>query len=401
MPRPRSEVPTYRHHKPSGQAVCTVNLSNGQRKDLYLGVWESVQSKAAYTRVVATVAANRGIYPTRDSDVSINEALVRYIHHVDSYYRDPDGKPSRSVKNIKAAVSYLTRLFGMTNLADFTPSALETIRYLMIQEGKARKTINKTAVLIRQFFRWAVAKQLVSPAVLESLKALPALAPGRSGAKEGKPREPADPKAVEWTLPYLPPAVRAIVQLLRLTGARPSEILTLRPCDIDRTRDVWSYRVESHKTAWRGRSRTIHFGPAAQAVLLPWLTDVAPDGYVLSPVRSEGMRNIQRSEKRETPRWPSHLARNQKKRIAHRRRPPSNRYTVNTLALAVRRACDAAGVAPWTCYQLRHLKAVELRQKYGLEHVRAVLGQTFMSMSDHYSRKADDALASKAAAEDG
>jgi integrase len=59
------------------------------------------------------------------------------------------------------------------------------------------------------------------------------------------------------------------------------------------------------------------------------------------------------------------------------------------------------GVAPFTPYQLRHLKAVELRERYGLEYVRAVLGHSFQAMSDHYSKAADATLASRAAAEAG
>jgi hypothetical protein len=58
-------------------------------------------------------------------------------------------------------------------------------------------------------------------------------------------------------------------------------------------------------------------------------------------------------------------------------------------------------VTPWTPYQLRHLRAVELRERYGLETVRAVLGQSFMAMSDHYSKAADATLAGRAAAEIG
>jgi integrase len=60
-----------------------------------------------------------------------------------------------------------------------------------------------------------------------------------------------------------------------------------------------------------------------------------------------------------------------------------------------------AEVTPFTPYQLRHLKATELREQYGLEYVRAVLGHSFAGMSDHYSRAADKVLAAKAAAEVG
>ena len=53
----------------------------------------------------------------------------------------------------------------------------------------------------------------------------------------------------------------------------------------------------------------------------------------------------------------------------------------------------------WHPNQLRHLVAVELRERFGLEVVRATLGHSFEAMSDHHSKAADSILASKAALE--
>jgi integrase len=90
-----------------------------------------------------------------------------------------------------------------------------------------------------------------------------------------------------------------------------------------------------------------------------------------------------------------------KRKGAARKRAPRDYYTHLALSCAVRRACITAKVTPFTPYQLRHLKATELRERYGLEHVRAVLGHSFQAMSDHYSKAADKALAAKVAAEAG
>ena len=134
-----------------------------------MGPWKSAASKAEYGRVVAVVAANGGIYPSSADDLSVDEALVQYTKHITAYYLDPDGRPSRSVENIKSVLGYLTRLFGETNLADFGPPQLKTIRNVMIAEGKARRSINMAAVLVRQFFRWCVSEQLVAKRALRSL----------------------------------------------------------------------------------------------------------------------------------------------------------------------------------------------------------------------------------------
>jgi integrase len=200
-------------------------------------------------------------------------------------------------------------------------------------------------------------------------------------------------------LPLLTPAVAAVVQLLRLTGARPSEILTLRPCDLDRTADVWKYTPARHKSSWRGKSRVVFIGPEARGVLAPWLDKTpTPDAYVFSPARAEEDRNAERTASRKTPRWPSHMARNAAKRKGTRRkRPHGDYYTHLRLSCALRRACLKAKVKPFTPYQLRHLKAAELRERFGLEYVRAILGHSFAAMSDHYSKAADAKLGTKAA----
>ena len=52
MLRPRNQIPTYRLHKQSGQAVVIVNL-NGVRKDILLGKYGTPESKVEYERVIA------------------------------------------------------------------------------------------------------------------------------------------------------------------------------------------------------------------------------------------------------------------------------------------------------------------------------------------------------------
>ena len=47
MPKLLHTSPSYRHHKPSGQAVVTLN-----GLDHYLGPWKSKASKAEYDRLI-------------------------------------------------------------------------------------------------------------------------------------------------------------------------------------------------------------------------------------------------------------------------------------------------------------------------------------------------------------
>ncbi|HTK73829.1 MAG TPA: site-specific integrase, partial [Gemmataceae bacterium] len=53
MPRRPNPVPTYRLHKSSGQAIVTLRDQVGNRRDFYLGPYDSPESKTEYNRVLA------------------------------------------------------------------------------------------------------------------------------------------------------------------------------------------------------------------------------------------------------------------------------------------------------------------------------------------------------------
>src|SRR5579872_56647 len=61
--------------------------------------------------------------------------------------------------------------------------------------------------------------------------------------------------------------VRGLVKFQWLTGCRPGEACRLRRCDIEMGGTVWLYKPKKHKTAWRGKSRTVVIGPKAQELL--------------------------------------------------------------------------------------------------------------------------------------
>src|SRR5215217_3150172 len=84
-------------------------------------------------------------------------------------------------------------------------------------------------------------------------------------------RQPLPPRSAAGTWPNsipmssdlpgeeaLPPPVAAMVELQLLTGARPQEVMTLRPADVhDRGTGVWHYVPRAHKTEHHGRGRVV------------------------------------------------------------------------------------------------------------------------------------------------
>src|SRR4051812_39162345 len=71
-------TPKYRHHKPSGQAVVTLD-----GKDFYLGRHGSPESRAEYDRMIAEWLSNGRRLTVASSDtgadLSVNEMLLAYL----------------------------------------------------------------------------------------------------------------------------------------------------------------------------------------------------------------------------------------------------------------------------------------------------------------------------------
>jgi hypothetical protein len=193
------QAPSYRLHKPSGQAVVTLN-----GKDCYLGAWNSDDSRNEYDRLIAEwLTHGRQLPPTKCSDklISIAELVAAYSEHSESYYRHPDGSPTSEFSNIRLALRPLRKLYGHTPAANFDCVALETVRAFMIEMGRCRNRINKDVARVKRLFRWGATKKLVPAAVFHELGTIEGLRAGRSAARETSPIRPVDDAVVAATLP--------------------------------------------------------------------------------------------------------------------------------------------------------------------------------------------------------
>lgn len=398
MARPRS-IPTYRRHRQSGQAVVTLtDQLSGRRKDVLLGTYGSRASKEEYGRIIQQWEASKGrLLDQPAPDLTINELILSFVEqHVATHYRDADGKPTSEQSEFKGALKPLRELFGRERAAEFGPLKLKAVRGRMVNLGWSRRTVNQRSWRVKKMFRWAVENELIPPSVFHGLQAVAGLQLGRTPAPESAPILPVPAEHVDAILPFLPPTVHAMVKLQRLTGMRPGEVVILRPCDIDRSGTIWLYRPKRHKNTWRGKERIIALGPRAKLLLLPFLNR-DPEAYCFQPLEAMRHRWQERRQERRTKVQPSQLNR----RVAKPKRKPGECYDTQTYGRAIRRACVLANVPVWAPNQLRHLVAVELRERFGLEVTRAMLGHSFKAMSDHYSKTADAALAGQAAAEVG
>jgi site-specific recombinase XerD len=313
-------------------------------------------------------------------------------------------------------------LYGPTAAADFDSLALEVMRVQMIRAGLCRNRINKDVSRIKRVFSWAASKKLVPVTVYQLLTTVKGLRAGRSHAKETPKVKPVADQAVEATLPHLSPQVMAMVQLERLTGMRPGEVIVMRGIDLEMAGKVWVYRPGSdcgphgsHKTAYRGQDRFILIGPKGQEVLRPWLRLNLTE-YLFQPKEARAQWEAAKRAARKTPIY-RHVAKKQRKK--NPKKSPGERYSVSSYDNAVAKACEDAFPPPdplakrgdetrkewqgrltveqkealrewrrshrWHPNQLRHAKATEIRSEAGLDAARAVLGHRSPAVTEVYA----------------
>ena len=223
---------------------------------------------------------------------------------------------------------------------------------------------------------------MIPPSVFHGLQSVPGLRKGRSPAREPGPVTPVPDNVVQVTLSRLSVVVADMVRFQRLTGCRPGEVCDMRPCDIDRSEDVWSYRPESHKTEHHGKERIIFIGPKAQEIIRPYLLRQS-DHYCFIPSESEKKRHAEMRANRRSPVQPSQ--RNRRK--PRPKRYPGGCYCANSYRRAIHRACDLAGVERWSPNRLRHTAATEIRRQFGIEASQVVLGHSDVNVTQVYAER--------------
>jgi integrase len=370
-------------------------------RDIYLGQYGSPQSRAEYDRLLAEWLSNgrRLPAPMAESDLTVNELILAYLRHADSYYVK-NGKPTSEPACIRASVRPLRQLYGDTLARDFGPLQLKAVRQAMVDANNCRNVVNKRTSRIVRIVKWAVSEGMIPPSVHHGLRAVDGLRRGRCGVRESEPVRPVPDAFVNAIKPYVSRQVWAMVELQRLTGMRPGEVCAMRTIDIDTSGRVWTYTPERHKTEHHGRERRIYLGPSAQSILRLWLrTELRT--YLFSPAEAMAERRAEMRERRKTRVQPSQQNR-AKSRPAKR---PGDAYTVESYRRAIvygikrvneeRARRGEPEIPSWHPHRLRHSAATRLRREFGLNVARAVLGHSSPVVTEVYA-ELDGAKAAEA-----
>ena len=375
MPAKKSRQPAYCHHKPTGQAYVRLN-----GRMIYLGGYDSPQSRAEYDRAIAEWLAH-GRQLSESNDLTVSEIAAAYWTHAEGYYTK-NGSATSEQDNIRCALRPLRALYGGTLADDFGPGALRTVRQALVDKGNARTYINAQVNRIRRMFKWGVEHELVDPKILQGLQAVVGLRRGRLSVRESAPVTPVPRENVQAVEVFVSRQVWAMIRLQQLTGMRPGEVFIMAGRDIDMTRDVWLYRPMRHKTEHHGHERVVELGPRAQEVIRPFLRPNMTR-CLFSPVDAMAESRARAHAERRTPlSCGNHPGTNRKR---NPKRKPRDCYDKNSYRQAIIRACDRVGVPRWHPHQLRHTFATEIRKQYGIEASRAMLGQRSLDATQIYA----------------
>jgi integrase len=377
-----SHLPKYRHYKPKDLAVVRID-----GRDHYLGPYGSEASREKYRRLLAEWLASgqvrrpAGPSESDESALTVNELILAYVKFADGYYLK-DGRPTVEPSNIRLVLKLVRRLYGSSPITSFGPLALKAVREELVRSGNCRTEINRRVGRIVRMFKWGVSEELVPPGIFEALRTVAGLRKGRTTAKEKPPIKPVPPEDVEAIEPRVSRQVRAMIQLQKLTGMRPGEVVILRSGDLDRTGDVWIYTPSRHKTEHHDKDREIYIGPRGQELLKPWLKE-DPEAYMFSPAEAMQERRELMRARRRTRVQPSQRDRSK----ARPQKQPGGHYTVASYRRAIQAACREAGIPRWHPHQLRHARGTEIRKLFGLEVSRVILGHEDVRAAQIYAEE--------------
>jgi integrase len=416
--RPTFHTPAYRRqkkkYKNSGHDLAFVRLDG---KRIYLGSYDSAESRARYHQVIAEWEMSGRLLPSPPDRITVAEVVRQYLVWAKTYYVKHDRVTSEP-GNIVLAVRPLLEMFGKAPASQFGPKSLKLVRQKMVQKGWIRKYTNRHVDRIKRVFKWAVAEELIPPSVYEGLRAVGGLRFGR-GVRDNPPVQPASLELVEPVKKHVSRQVVAMIELQLLTGARPGEVVMMRPCDIDRSTPVWTYRPCEHKTEHHGHERVICLGPKAQEILSSTFLLRAPTKCCFSPFEAEKERYAILNANRKTPESCGNTASpdglKNSPRVIH------DHYTRNSYCRAIGRGLAKAFPLPaplakregetdkqwrvrltaedrkqikawrkahhWHPHQLRHNFATIARREKGLEGAQVCLGHSKADVTQIYAER--------------
>jgi len=356
------------------------------KPDIYLGSvgsWPARQKNPPanilneYRRIIADWLASGG--ESRPESVSaggvtIAQLVKLYAKHVAKNYRKRD-RPTSRLRQVINATTPLLRLFPVLPVALFGAKESRAVRDELLRNGKRGKgTIQTYGSALRAMFSWGEQEGLVPETVAVVVRGTRWFGRGQQARRTPGRKRPVILEDVQKTLPELPAAPRAMVELQLLTGMRPEEVCFMRAGDFTEDGDLLRYdaRDDCNKLAHLGVAKTVYLGPRCKEIISVFLTRsraVGPDAWLFCAPKAWVRGN--------------------------------GHYSPAYYGNVIREACKRAGVKRWSVGALRHTRLSETRRRYDKEHAQAEAGHLNPHQVGVYTDSVLDELARKVARETG
>ena len=396
-----SSAPSYRLHKSTGQAVVCIN-----GKDLYLGKHGTEESQRRYKQALSDHWSPPGInqkkllVQPKVADVTIARLVVAFGKKAINKHGEDSNEWKYQVKPVLAS---FRECYGDLLASEFGPIRFENFRLQLVARGLCRQVIKRKSNYIVKIFELGKNMEIIPAEYWWRLKGL---GPVEANIEPRKKRRAVPLGIVKRTQQELTPVLSDLVEVHRLIGGRPTEVCTIRPCDIERSDDVWIYTPATHKTEHHDHSRQIAIGPQAQAVLLPYL-ERDSQAYCFTPQEAYEQHYARRHENRKTPLKEGNRPRPRKPKTFK----PC--YNKDSYRRAVKRAAMRAFPIPeeidnssekvkawkfthvWTPNQLRKSAAMTVRKEADLETAQVVLGHASKKTTEQFYAEVIDERAVK------
>jgi integrase len=369
----KANPPRYRHHRPSDRGYARFPRGDGTYHFVYFpGKYNSGVSLAAYAAAIKSWEQTGRIpaperRPPLPNTLTVAELVEAFWEHVLAHglYRK-GGRRTSEFHVLRSAFRVLRQHYGDEPAVGMTAAKTETIRRTLIDKGHADKTVRHYLQRIRSLFAWGEEHLGLPPVRLVVRRGLGSKRPPRGRVTARK--RPADLASVGAVAVVAGPPLCSMLWLQHLNGMRPQGVCAMRPCDIDRSGELWVYTEPVDEAAKTGGERHV-LGPRAQAILRPYLEAVTnPNALLFRPNRRPGAAK--------------------------------GGYTVTYYRRHVATICRRLGLPHFSPGTLRHGHATRVRKLYGIEAARARLGHTDLSTTEIYAAQ-DAELASRVARDIG
>jgi integrase len=341
-------------HPRTGNGIISTDMEKAKEvaKKLWLELIDPKPARPVDSRTLFDIAGRYGKY-----------AETKYTRSTEDY-------------RIKWAVGYLMEFCGQLPIEQFGPLKLQEFQSWLIQKKTlTRKVINSIIRMCRNMFKWAVSQQVADITQYQSLMTVEGLREGHPGTIEKPPISTVRQETWQAIKVYTSTVVFDMLQIQGLTGMRSGELVIMRPADINRQSEIWEYNPP-HKMQYRGQSRTVYFGPQAQAILMKYLQGE----YCFSPAAAQ-----------------EQLKKHNHTFLGKHYTPASYRraiwYALNAEYKARLEEYKNAKEKPkqkpkplkFTPHQLRHTAGTRIRAEFGLDASKAALGHKSVKANEVYS----------------